>query len=89
MINLHILPTFILIVIGILFTTIGYGQSKTDAELYAIWSDKSKPDGDRIKAYFDLLNDWEMFENELDEFDMGFNDADDDNFEEEAKENKD
>ena len=64
--NLHILPTFILMVIGILFTTIGYGQSKTDAELYAIWKDKSKTDGDRIKAYFDRLNDWEMFENESD-----------------------
>ncbi|MBK6947404.1 MAG: hypothetical protein IPH16_04340 [Haliscomenobacter sp.] len=60
--NLHILPTFILMVIGILFTTIGYGQSKTDAGLYAMWKDKSKPDGDRIKAYFDRLNDWEMFE---------------------------
>ncbi len=61
--NSHILPTFILMVIGILFTTIGYGQSKTDAGLYATWKDKSKPDGDRIKAYFDRLNDWEMFEN--------------------------
>ena len=61
--NSHILPTFILMVIGILFTTIGYGQSKADAELYAIWKDKSKPDGDRIKAYFDRLNVWEIFEN--------------------------
>ena len=61
--NSHILPTFILMVIGILFTIIGYGQSKTGAELYAIWKDKSKTDGDRIKAYFDRLNVWEIFEN--------------------------
>ena len=55
--NFHILPTFILMVIGILFTTIGYGQSKTDAGLYATWKDTSKAEGDRIQAYFDRLND--------------------------------
>jgi len=54
---------YILIFFGIIFYSIAHGQTKTDAELYATWKDKSNSDGDRIKAYFDRLNVWEIFEN--------------------------
>ncbi|MBK9105681.1 MAG: response regulator [Saprospiraceae bacterium] len=41
-----------------------HSQSKDDAALYAIWSDTTKPEVDRIDAYFDRLNDIKLFLNE-------------------------
>ena len=55
---------FIWILAGMLFTSILYSQSKDDAALYAIWSDTTKPEFDRIDAYFDRLNDMRVFEGE-------------------------
>jgi signal transduction histidine kinase/CheY-like chemotaxis protein len=45
-----------LIVFGILFSTILFGQSKTDNELYAIWKDKSKPETVRLEAIWERVN---------------------------------
>ena len=55
---------FIWILTGILFTGILHSQPKDDAALYAIWSDTTKPELDRIDAYFDRLNDMRVFEGE-------------------------
>ncbi|MBK7427304.1 MAG: hypothetical protein IPI60_09910 [Saprospiraceae bacterium] len=46
----------ILIVFGVLFTTFLFGQTKTDAELYAIWKDKSEPDTVRLEAIWERVN---------------------------------
>ena len=56
---------FIWILAGMLFTSILYSQSKDDAALYAIWSDTTKPEIERIDAYFNMLNDIRVFEGEL------------------------
>ncbi|MBK8701929.1 MAG: response regulator [Saprospiraceae bacterium] len=50
------LPKFMLMVIGILFTTIVSGQSKSDDEMYAIWTDKSKSGTERVDVYFERFN---------------------------------
>lgn len=42
--------------VGTLFTSILCGQSRTDAALYAIWSDSTKPETERIDAYFERMN---------------------------------
>ena len=55
---------FILIVVCVFFTSCIYGQTTEDAKLYAIWSDTSKSEINRVDAYFDRLNDWKMIENE-------------------------
>ena len=55
---------FIWILTGILFTGILHSQSKDDAAFYAIWSDTTKPETERIDAYFDRLNDMRVFEGE-------------------------
>ena len=47
---------FIWILTGMLFTGILHSQSKDDAALYAIWSDTTKPEIERIDAYFNMLN---------------------------------
>ena len=52
----HIKIKFILIGIGMLFAAIAYGQTKTDAELYAIWSDKSKSETARLDAIWERMN---------------------------------
>jgi len=39
-----------------LFAAIAYGQTKTDAELYAIWSDKSKSETARLDAIWERMN---------------------------------
>ncbi|MGC4100377.1 ATP-binding protein [Ferruginibacter sp.] len=41
---------------GLFFTSITFGQTKSDAELFAIWKDKSKPDTVRLEAL------WERFD---------------------------
>ncbi len=40
----------LLIIAGVLFTSFVFGQTKTDAELYAIRKDKSKPESGRLEA---------------------------------------
>lgn len=61
--HLQIRLKLILIGIGMLFAPLLFGQSKTDDELYAIWSDSTKSETERLKAYFDRLDDWDMFVN--------------------------
>ena len=51
---------FILIVAGVLFTSTMYGQLNEDAKLYAIWSDTTKPETDRIEAYFKKFDVWRI-----------------------------
>ncbi len=45
-----------LIGIGILFSSILFGQTKTDDELYAAWKDKSKPEKVRLEAIWERMN---------------------------------
>ena len=45
-----------LIGIGIFFTTIVFGQTKTDAELFATWKDKSKPETVRLEAIWERID---------------------------------
>ncbi len=45
-----------LIVIGVFFASIVFGQKRTDAELFATWKDKSKPETVRLDAIFERLN---------------------------------
>lgn len=47
---------FILLVAGVLFTSFVFGQTKTDAELYAIWCDVTKPETVRLEAIWDRMN---------------------------------
>lgn len=47
-----------LMIVGVLFTSILYGQTHTDDVLYAIWSDPTKPETERIDAYFKKFNVW-------------------------------
>ena len=42
--------------IGMCLTTILLGQTKTDDELYAIWSNKSNPEIERIEAIWERFN---------------------------------
>ena len=54
--NKQIRLKYFLIVFGILFSSILYGQTKTDDELYAIWKDKSKTETVRLEAIWERLN---------------------------------
>ncbi len=54
--NKQIHLKYFLIITGILFSSILCGQTKTDAELFAIWKDRSKPDTVRLEAL------WERFD---------------------------
>ncbi len=40
----------------VLFQSMLCGQTKTDAELYAIWSDKSKPETERLEAIWERMD---------------------------------
>jgi signal transduction histidine kinase/ActR/RegA family two-component response regulator len=50
----------ILIVIGVLYTPLLFGQTDEDAKLYAIWSDTTKPETERIEAYFKKFDVWRI-----------------------------
>ncbi len=54
--NRQIQLKYLLIFFGLLFTTIVFGQSKTDEQLYAIWSDCSKPETVRLDAIWERMN---------------------------------
>lgn len=47
---------YFLIAVGILFSSILYGQTKTDAELFAIWKDRSKPETVRLDALWERMD---------------------------------
>ncbi len=49
-----------LMLVGMLFTSLLYGQTDEDAKLYAIWSDSTKSETDRIDAYFKKFDVWRM-----------------------------
>lgn len=54
--NKQIHLKYFLIVFGILFSSILFGQTKTDDELYATWKDKSKPETVRLEALWERGN---------------------------------
>jgi len=58
--NLIVPVKFILVVAGVFFTSIVFGQTNEDAKLYAIWSDTTKPETDRIDAYFKKFDVWRI-----------------------------
>jgi signal transduction histidine kinase/ActR/RegA family two-component response regulator len=47
---------YFLIAVGILFSSILYGQTKTDVELFAIWKDRSKPETVRLDALWERMD---------------------------------
>jgi len=47
---------YFLIFLGIIFPSITNAQTKTDAELYAIWKDKSKPETVRLEAIWERMD---------------------------------
>ena len=63
--------------IGIILSTFLFGQTRSDAALYGIWSDKSKPETARIEAIWERMNIdslpnqepewWNKWKNEVDE----------------------
>jgi len=61
-VQIHI--RFFWVLVGLFSTTMLFSQSKDDAALYAIWSDTTKPEIERIDAYFDRLNDMKVFEDD-------------------------
>jgi signal transduction histidine kinase/ActR/RegA family two-component response regulator len=75
--NRYIHVKLMLTGIGIILSTILLGQTRSDAALYAIWSDKSKPETARIEAIWERMNidslpnqepEWlNKWENEVDE----------------------
>lgn len=54
--NRQTLLKYFLIVFGMFLSSILYGQTKTDDELYAIWKDKSKPETVRLEAIWKRMN---------------------------------
>jgi signal transduction histidine kinase/CheY-like chemotaxis protein len=54
--NRQIHLKYFLIVFGILFSSISFGQTKTDDELFATWKDKSKPETVRLEAIWERMN---------------------------------
>ena len=54
--NKQIHLKYLLIVFGMLFSSILYGQTKTDAQLYAIWKDSSKPEIVRLEAIWERMD---------------------------------
>jgi signal transduction histidine kinase/ActR/RegA family two-component response regulator len=56
----------ILIGIGIFFTSFIYGQTRTDAELFATWKDKSKPETLRLEAIWERIDVDTMYNQEPD-----------------------
>ncbi|MES2648166.1 MAG: ATP-binding protein [Bacteroidota bacterium] len=47
---------YFLIVFGIFLSTILYGQTRTDNELYTAWKDESKPAKARLESIFERMN---------------------------------
>jgi signal transduction histidine kinase len=59
--NKQIRLKYFLIVFGMLFSSVLFGQTKTDNELYAIWKDKSKPETVRLEAIWERMNSDTLF----------------------------
>ena len=47
---------YLLLVFGMLFSSFLFGQTKTDAELFAIWKDSSKPEIVRLEAIWKRMD---------------------------------
>ena len=47
---------YFLIVFGIFFPCTLFGQTKTDAQLYATWKDSSKSETVRLEAIWERMN---------------------------------
>ncbi|MBK8786364.1 MAG: response regulator [Chitinophagaceae bacterium] len=54
--NKQIHLKYLLIVFGMLFSSILYGQTKTDDVLYATWKDSSKPETVRLEAIWERMD---------------------------------
>ncbi len=54
--NKQIRLKYFLIVFGVLFSCNLFGQSKTDAELFAIWKDSSNPETVRLEAIWQRMD---------------------------------
>ncbi|MBK9485662.1 MAG: tetratricopeptide repeat protein [Chitinophagaceae bacterium] len=54
--NKQIHLKYLLIVFGMLFSSILYGQTKTDDVLYATWKDSSKPEIVRLEAIWERMD---------------------------------
>lgn len=54
--NKQMLLKYSLIVFGMLLSSILYGQSKTDAQLFATWKDSSKSEMVRLEAIWERMN---------------------------------
>ena len=67
---------FILIVAGVFFTSIVFGQTNEDAKLYAIWSDTTKPETERLEAYFKKFDVWRLSADQTDTGKKWYVDAD-------------
>jgi signal transduction histidine kinase/ActR/RegA family two-component response regulator len=55
-VNIQILLKYFLIFFGVIFTSFVFGQTRTDAELFATWKDKSKPETVRLEAIWERMN---------------------------------
>ncbi len=54
--NKKMLLNYFLIIFGVLFMSTLFGQTKTDAELYFIWCDVTKPETVRLEAIWEKVN---------------------------------
>ncbi|MBS1731334.1 MAG: response regulator [Bacteroidetes bacterium] len=51
-----VFPFLLLLTAAVFFPSIVFGQTKTDAELFAIWKDKSKPETVRLDAFWKRID---------------------------------
>ena len=65
-VNIQIRLKYFLIFFGVFFTSFVFGQSRTDAELFATWKDKSKPETVRLEAIWERIDVDTMYNQEPD-----------------------
>jgi signal transduction histidine kinase/ActR/RegA family two-component response regulator len=65
-VNIQILLKYFLIFFGVFFTSFVFGQTRTDAELFATWKDKSKPETVRLEAIWERIDVDTMYNQEPD-----------------------
>ena len=65
-VNIQIRLKYFLIFFGVIFTSFVFGQTRTDAELFATWKDKSKPETVRLEAIWERIDVDTMYNQEPD-----------------------
>ena len=65
-VNIQIRLKYFLIFFGVFFTSFVFGQTRTDAELFATWKDKSKPETVRLEAIWERIDVDTMYNQEPD-----------------------